>query len=105
MVVYGVPLMLALVCCFKGKLWLGLLFLPPFFPVVTAGASRLAKPRSAWARRFYSREKMERAVERFPDHAEGVELDPQARTAPPVGRWLGALGIAVAAAIGAKQGL
>lgn len=103
LLLYGPALLLALVNSFKGKYWFGLLFWLP--PVVAIGAVRLAKPDSAWARRFYSREKMGEAMERFPDHAEGVELEPDARTAPPVGRWLGAFAIAISAAMAAKQGL
>ena len=48
----------------KGKLTLGLLavFLPP---VGLVCATRLAKPTSLWARRFYRDEKLARAHSRF----------------------------------------
>ena len=103
LVVYGGSLLLALVNCAKGKFWFGLLFLPPFLLVVLVGAVRLAKPNSVWAHRFYSRETMERAVERFPGQAEGVVLDREARPRPPLAPWLGGLAIAIAAAISAQQ--
>jgi hypothetical protein len=100
--VYGSALLFALVCCAKGKLWLALLFfLGPLF--VGAGAFRLAKPRSPWANRFYARDKMERAVERFPEDADGVSLDPAGRAPTPLGPWIAGLAIAVAAALGAQQ--
>ncbi len=101
--VYGGALVLALTNSFKGKYWFGLLALVTGPTIGLVGASRLAKPDSSWARRLYSREKMQRAMERFPDHAAGVPLDPEERTAPPVGYWLGVLAIATAAAIGAKH--
>ena len=103
LVAVGGTLLLALTNSFKGKYWFGLLTMVtgPTFGLI--GAIRLAKPGSAWARRFYSRERMAQAIERFPDHAEGVELDPEARTAPPVGRLLGAVAIAVAAAMSARH--
>jgi len=100
--VYGSALLLALACCAKGKFWLALLFfLGPL--IVGVGAVRLAKPKSPWANRFYSREKMEEAVERFPADAEGVALDPAERGPTPLGPWIGGLAIAVAAAIGIQQ--
>jgi hypothetical protein len=105
LIVYGVPLLAALVCVAKTKFWVALCFIPPLSPLVVAGAIRLAKPHSPWAKRFYSREKMQQAVERFPDEAEGVELDPEARERGPLTPWLAGLAIAVAAAIGAQQGL
>jgi hypothetical protein len=43
---------------------------------------------------------MKLAMERFPEDAEGVALDPAQRTATPVGYWLGGLAIAIAAAMG-----
>jgi hypothetical protein len=99
---YGSALLFALVCCAKEKFWLALLFvLGPLF--VGVGAIRLAKPKSPWANRFYSREKMEAAVERFPEEGDGVALDPAERTPTPLGPWIAGLAIAVAAAIGAQQ--
>ena len=100
--VYGSALLFALGCCAKGKLWLALLFLiGPL--IVGVGAIRLAKPKSPWANRFYSREKMEKAVERFPEDADGVALDPAERAPTPLGPWIAGLAIAVAAAMGAQQ--
>jgi hypothetical protein len=58
--------LLAVVTLLKGKLMLGLAAV--FIPVVgLIGATRLAKPQSAWARWFYSRDpkKVERARLRF----------------------------------------
>ena len=100
--VYGSALLFALVCCAKGKFWLALLFfIGPL--IVGVGAIRLAKPKSPWANRFYSREKMEEAVERFPEDADGVALDPAERGPTPLGPWIADLAIAVGAAIGAQQ--
>ena len=100
--VYGSALLFALVCCAKGKFWLALLFfIGPL--IVGVGAIRLAKPKSPWANRFYSREKMEEAVERFPEDADGVALDPAEREPTPLAPWIAGLAIAVAAAIGAQQ--
>jgi hypothetical protein len=57
---------LALATFAKGKLTLGLLAV--FVPGVGAvGASRLAKPRSLWARRFYDEAKLARGRRRFED--------------------------------------
>jgi hypothetical protein len=54
----------ALVTFLKGELTLGLVAI--FVPLVgLVAASRLAKPRSLWARRFYSEAKTERARARF----------------------------------------
>jgi hypothetical protein len=100
--VYGSALLLALVCCAKGKLWLALLFVVGPL-IVGVGAIRLAKPKSPWANRLYSRERMEAAVERFPEDADGVALDPAERSPTPLGPWIAGLAIAVAAAIGAQQ--
>lgn len=55
-VILAIHLLICLVCILKGKLILGLAGLAmPFLSLV--GASRLAKPESFWARRFYKREK------------------------------------------------
>ena len=101
--VFGGALVLALASSFKGKYWFALLAMVTGPIVGAVGAARLAKPDSPWARRFYSREKMARAIERFPNHGEGVELDPERRTGPPIEYWLGVLAIAVAAAISARH--
>jgi hypothetical protein len=59
---------LALVTFAKGKLSIGLLAI--FVPGVgVAGALRLAKPRSLWARRLYDEAKRTRARGRFEDEA------------------------------------
>ena len=59
-----VSVLLALVTFAKGKLTLGVVSI--FVSgVCFIGAARLAKPRSVWACRFYSRPKLERAVQRF----------------------------------------
>jgi predicted MFS family arabinose efflux permease len=57
-------IVLSMITCLKGKLTLGLLsiFLPPV-GVVTA--TRLARPGSIWAQRFYGPDKSARATERF----------------------------------------
>ena len=62
---------LALVTFAKGKLTVGLLaiFVPGVGP---AGAFRLAKPRSLWARRFYGETKLARARLRFEDEASSL---------------------------------
>jgi hypothetical protein len=53
-----------IICLLKGKIATGLISLP--VPLIAfAGAVRLAKPSSFWARRFYSERKMARAEERF----------------------------------------
>ena len=103
LVVFGGALVVALINTFKGKYWFGLLALATGPTIAGVGAVRLAKPGSPWARRLYSREKMEQAIERFPDNAEGVELEPEKRTGPPVEYWLGAFAIATAAAISARH--
>jgi len=52
------------VCLLKGKRLVGVIGI--FVPVVAiAGAVRLAKPSSRWARRSYAGAKLERARERF----------------------------------------
>jgi hypothetical protein len=57
---------LSLLTFLKGKLTLGLLAV--FVPGVGAiASSRLAKPRSLWARRFYEDEKLARARHRYDD--------------------------------------
>jgi hypothetical protein len=63
-IVVGASILFALVTFAKGKLTLGLLavFMPP---VGLVSASRLAKPTSLWARRFYGDEKLARAHRRF----------------------------------------
>ena len=67
---------LAFVCFFKGRLFLGLLAL--FIPLVGLyGAVRLARPGSPWSRRFYvgsREEKYERAEHRFGPDTRGTRL-------------------------------
>jgi len=59
-VVFG----LAVVCFVKGRVFLGVIGL--FVPLVAlAGAVRLARPSSLWARRRYSGHRLARASERF----------------------------------------
>jgi hypothetical protein len=54
---------LVLLCVAKGKYRLAVVALPvPFMAIV--GAIRLARPRSLWARRFYSERRIARATER-----------------------------------------
>jgi hypothetical protein len=62
----AVGFVLALVCAAKEKFWtaLGSLVL---WPVGAAGAFRLAKPGSPWARRFYRDRRLERSHARYPD--------------------------------------
>jgi hypothetical protein len=65
-VVAGV-LGLSLTCFMKGRILLGVLGL--FVPVFgVLGAVRLAHPRSPWARRRYSAERLARARERYSEH-------------------------------------
>ncbi len=65
-VMVAVNIALALVTFLKGKLTLGVVSI--FVPLVgLVAALRLAKPRSPWARWFYSERKLERAVARFDD--------------------------------------
>ncbi len=68
------PLLLALINVSKGKYWTA--FVGFFFVglVSLVGAIRLAKPNSKWAR-DYNREKMSRAMRRFPKHAKKVPAD------------------------------
>ena len=58
----------AVVTLTKGKLALGLIAI--FIPVLgLVTATRLAKPNSLWARRFYGERKLERARRRFAPHS------------------------------------
>jgi hypothetical protein len=62
---------LALISFAKGKLTVGLLAI--FVPGVgLAGALRLAKPRSLWARRLYGETKLAHARRRFEDEASSL---------------------------------
>jgi len=75
---HAVSVIAALVCLAKGKWITGVIgFL--LWPVGLAGAIRLARPTSRWARRLYGPDKMTRARDRY------LELDgPEAAEAPPV---------------------
>jgi hypothetical protein len=63
--VAALVLLLAAICFAKQRLAHGLLGLF-FFPIAAYGASRIAKPRSPWARRRYGERKMAKAERRFP---------------------------------------
>jgi hypothetical protein len=72
--VIGLNILCALVTFLKGKLALGLLgVFVPLLGFITA--IRLAKPTSAWARRFYDARKVERARKRFSAHARMQRLN------------------------------
>jgi hypothetical protein len=60
------------ICILKRKLIMAIMSLFTTGIVAIVGASRLAKPDSYWARRFYDPAKLERARQRFPDRAEYV---------------------------------
>jgi hypothetical protein len=60
------------ICILKRKLIPAILSLVTFGITAIVGASRLAKPDSYWARRFYEPAKLERARQRFPDRADYV---------------------------------
>lgn len=63
-------LILSVITFFKGRIALGALSV--FIPFLGLwGALRLAKPRSPWAHRRYSPEKMERAKKRYPPDSPG----------------------------------
>jgi lysyl-tRNA synthetase class 2 len=61
-----IGIVLALICAAKEKFWLALCSLL-IWPVGAVGASRLAKPHSLWARRFYRDQRLEQSRERYPD--------------------------------------
>lgn len=85
LVAVSIHLALVVVTLLKGKIWTGLIGI---FVILVAlvGAARLARPRSAWARRFYSpgSEKLARAQERQRRH--------DARWAPRTKRILDLIG-------------
>jgi hypothetical protein len=56
---------LAAICLAKQRLAHGVLGLF-FFPIAIYGASRIGKPRSPWARRYYRERKLGKAERRFP---------------------------------------
>lgn len=60
----------------KGKWWLVVLgvLIPGFLLVTFAGAFRLAKPGSLWARIFYDEPELLRSIERFSTPAEFEEF-------------------------------
>lgn len=63
--VAALVLLLAAICFAKHRLAHGVLGLF-FFPIAIYGASRIAKPRSLWARRYYGERKLAKAERRFP---------------------------------------
>jgi hypothetical protein len=65
----GANLILVLICFTKGKVITGIagLLASPFS---IAGAIRLAKPHSPWAKAFYRDKKMQRAIERHERHRQ-----------------------------------
>jgi lysyl-tRNA synthetase class 2 len=69
LVAVSIHLALVVVAVLKGKIWTGLIGIFVIF-VALVGAARLAKPRSAWARRFYppGSRKLARAQERQRRH-------------------------------------
>lgn len=69
----AVALGLSIVCFLKGRIMLGVfgLFIPIFSLV---GALRLGMPKSPWAKRFYSPQRLERAEARFPPDRRSVRL-------------------------------
>ncbi|MET9269369.1 hypothetical protein [Kribbella sp. NPDC003557] len=63
----AINLVFTMICLLKGKLVTGLLGLPiPLLALI--GATRLAKPSSFWARRWYSTPKLTKAQTRFGPH-------------------------------------
>ena len=60
------------ICILKRKIIMAIISLVTTGIVAIVGASRLAKPNSWWARRYYDPDKLERARQRFPDSAEYV---------------------------------
>jgi hypothetical protein len=69
---FACQLVAVVVCLLKGKVGWGLLGLP-FLGVALMGAVRLARPRSWWARRFYSESRAARAQARWPQGASAGE--------------------------------
>jgi hypothetical protein len=62
----------AVICLAKGKLLVGVVgFL--IWPVALVGAIRLAEPGSLWARHLYDEGKVQRARERYPEHAAAAD--------------------------------
>lgn len=61
----------------KGKFWMGAISIVIGGPFVTIfGATRLAKPESWWARRFYDPTKIYRSRTRFPGAIAGEYIPP-----------------------------
>lgn len=72
-VTVAVALGLSIVCFLKGRIMLGVLGL--FIPIFSlVGALRLGMPKSPWAKRFYSPQRLERADARFPPDRRSVRL-------------------------------
>jgi hypothetical protein len=70
----GLNVLFAVVTLTKGKIGLGLIAV--FIPVLgLVTATRLAKPTSLWARRFYDERKLERARRRFAPHSRLQRLN------------------------------
>jgi hypothetical protein len=74
----GLNLICVLICFAKEKIGTGLVGLV-FSPVSLAGAVRLAKPHSPWARAFYRDKKMRRAIERHEHNLRRMARLPWAR--------------------------
>ena len=76
----AVSLAMVTVCFLKGKIWMGCISLLIGGPFVTIfGVSRLAKPDSWWARKYYDPSQLDRARARFPGASRHSEYAP-----PPV---------------------
>ncbi len=74
MLVFAPAFLLAGINISKGKYWFALVGFLLVHPLSLIGAVRLAKPDSRWAR-TYEREKMDRAMRRYPKRAERVPAD------------------------------
>lgn len=65
-VTMGIAAALFAINALKGKFLLALLaFVPVLFWLAVAGAIRLARPKSWWARRYYDADKLDAAEDRF----------------------------------------
>ena len=66
LMILAVSLAMVTICFLKGKIWMGCISLLIGGPFVTIfGVSRLAKPDSWWARKYYDPTQLERARARF----------------------------------------
>jgi hypothetical protein len=80
LVIIGVSVAMVTVCFLKGKVWMGCISLLIGGPFVTIfGVSRLAKPDSWWARKYYDPTQLARARARF-----GGTSGPSEYVPPPV---------------------